>query len=417
MRSAVPEDSLVIRATVVTPAATLPGGWVQVRGERIAAVGDGPLPPGAGPEADLGALVLAPGFVDVHVHGGAGGQAAGGDPGAVAEQVARASRFHATHGTTCLVATTVSDTPQRLLATVAGVRRAMTDPATGAVVAGVHLEGPWLSPARRGAHDPATLRLPDPAELFALIDAAGGAVRLLTIAPELPGAEAVIAAAIDRGVVVSIGHTEATWAQARAAFHAGARHLTHLGNAMPGIDRRDPGPIGAALTDERVTVEVIADGQHVHPALLALAAAAAPERLVAITDAISATGLTDGAHRLGELDVTVARGRAVLTDHPGTLAGSVLTMDRAVATLIAAGIAPADAIRAATATPARVLVHAEDPAPRGALAPGHRADLVVLDGGWAAVATVVGGRVVHDPGGLLAGAAGAGAARAPASQA
>ncbi len=410
-----PEDSLLIRGTVVTPAATLRGGWVQVCGDRIAAVGDGPPPPGAGREADLGELVLGPGFVDVHVHGGAGGQAAGGDPDEVAEQVARAARFHATHGTTCLVATTVSDTPRRLLATVAGIRRAMDDPATAAVVAGVHLEGPWLSPGRRGAHDPTTLRLPDPAELGALIDAAGGAVRLLTIAPELAGAEAVIAAATDRGVVVSIGHTEATWAQARAAFDAGARHLTHLGNAMAGIDRRDPGPIGAALTDERVTVEVIADGQHVHPALLALAAAAAPERLVAITDAISATGLADGAHRLGELHVTVAGGRAVLTDQPRTLAGSVLTMDRAVATLIAAGVAPADAIRAATATPARVLARGDDPAPRGALAPGHRADLVVLDGGWGAVATVVGGRVVHDPGGLLA-AAGA-PATGPASRA
>ena len=399
---------MLIRATVVTPAVTMPGGWVQVRGDRIAAVGDGPPPPGAGPETDLGEFVLAPGFVDVHVHGGAGGQAAGGDPDGVAEEVARAARFHATHGTTCLVATTVSDTPPRLLATVAGVHRAMAAEATGsdppgAAISGVHLEGPWLSPARRGAHDPATLRLPDPAELVALIDAAGGTVRLLTIAPELPGAEAVIAAATDRGVVVSIGHTEATWAQARAAFDAGARHLTHLGNAMPGIDRRDPGPIGAALTDERVTVEVIADGQHVHPALLALAAAAAPERLVAITDAISATGLADGAHRLGELRVTVAGGRAVLADEPGTLAGSILTMDRAVATLIAAGIEPADAIRAATATPARVLARAGDPAPRGALSPGHRADLVVLDRDWAAVATLVGGRVVNDPGGLLAG--------------
>ena len=412
-----PEDSRIIRGTVVTPAAMLTGGWVQVRGDRIAAVGDGPPPRGSGPEADLGALLLAPGFVDVHVHGGAGGQASGSDPGAVADQVTRAAHFHATHGTTCLVATTVSDTPQRLLATVAGVRRAMTDPAAGAVVAGVHLEGPWLAPARRGAHDPATLRLPDPAELSALIDGADGAVRLLTLAPELPGAAAMIAAATDRGVVVSIGHTEATWAQARAAFDAGARHLTHLGNAMSGIDRRDPGPIGAALTDGRVTVEVIADGQHVHPALLALAAAAAPERLVAITDAIAATGLADGAHRLGELDVTVADGRAVLTDAPATLAGSVLTMDRAVATLIAAGITPAEAIRAATATPARVLARAEDPAPRGALAPGHRADLVVLDGDWAAVATVVGGRVVHDPGGLLDDASGAEAATAAASRA
>ena len=145
----------------------------------------------------------------------------------------------------------------------------------------------------------------------------GGAVRLLTLAPELEGAAAVIAVAVARGIVVSVGHTDATYAQARAAFDAGARHLTHLGNAMRGIDRREPGPIAAALADERVTVEVIADGHHVHPALLRLAARAAPGRLVAITDAISATGLPDGEHRLGELAVRVHDGRAVLADQAG----------------------------------------------------------------------------------------------------
>jgi N-acetylglucosamine-6-phosphate deacetylase len=392
-------SSWLLRGTVVTGDALRPGAWVALRDGLIASVGEGQAPTGFGAPVELGDLLIAPGFVDVHVHGGAGGQAAGHDPSEVADQVLRAARFHASHGTTCLVATTVSDTPDRLRATAAGVRIAMgSAPRDGAVVAGVHLEGPWLAPNRRGAHDPATLRLPDPAELRELIDAAGGAVRLVTLAPELAGAPAVIAAAIAGGVVVSVGHTEATYAQARAAFDAGARHLTHLGNAMRGIDRREPGPIVAALADERVTVELIADGHHVHPALLALAATAAPGRLVAITDAISATGLPDGEHRLGALAVRVRDGRAVLADQPDTLAGSVLTMDRAVATLVAAGVPPVDAIRAATATPARVL---GDPPSRGVLAPGARADLVVLDRGYAAQATVVGGRVVHDPGGLV----------------
>jgi N-acetylglucosamine-6-phosphate deacetylase len=301
-----------------------------------------------------------------------------------------------------MVATSVSDTPTRLLAVAAGVRAAIAArDADRATIAGLHLEGPWLAPARRGAHDPATLRLPDPGELARLIDAAGGAVRLLTIAPELVGAGAVISAAADAGIIVSVGHTEATYAQARAAFEAGARHLTHLGNAMRGIDRREPGPIAAALADERVTVEVIADGHHVHPALLALAAATAPERLVAITDAIAATGLPAGRHRLGALAVDVSDGRATLADAPETLAGSVLTMDRAVATLVGAGVDPALAVRAATATPASLLAQPGEPA-RGVLAAGARADLVVLDAGYAAVATVIGGRVVHDPGGLLA---------------
>jgi N-acetylglucosamine-6-phosphate deacetylase len=392
-------SSRLLRGTAVTGDALRPGAWVALRDGLIAGIGEGQAPTGFGTPVELGDLLIAPGFVDVHVHGGAGGQAAGDEPSEVADQVLRAARFHASHGTTCLVATTVSDTADRLQATAAGVRIAMgSATCDGAVVAGVHLEGPWLAPNRRGAHDPATLRLPDPAELQELIDAAGGAVRLVTLAPELAGAPAVIAAATAVGVVVSVGHTDATYAQARAAFDAGARHLTHLGNAMPGIDRREPGPIVAALADERVTVELIADGHHVHPALLRLAARAAPGRLVAITDAIAATGLPDGEHRLGELAVRVRDGRAVLADQPETLAGSVLTMDRAVATLVAAGVPPLDAIGAATATPARVL--GEQPS-RGVLAPGARADLVVLDRDYAAQVTVVGGWVVHDPGGLL----------------
>jgi N-acetylglucosamine-6-phosphate deacetylase len=391
--------SLLLRGTVAIGDAPAPGAWVALRDGLIAGVGQGSPPAGFGAPLELGDQVIAPGFVDVHVHGGGGAQAAGDDPAEVADQVLRAARFHASHGTTCMVATTVSDTAQRLRATAAGVRIAMGAAAgDGAVVAGLHLEGPWLACNRRGAHDPAMLRRPDPAELMQLIDAAGGAVRLLTLAPELDGAPAVIAAAGARGVVVSVGHTDATYAQARAAFDAGARHLTHLGNAMRGIDRREPGPIAAALADERVTVEVIADGRHVHPALLRMVAIAAPGRLVAITDAISATGLPDGEHRLGELAVRVRDGRAVLADQPATLAGSVLTMDRAVATLVAAGVEPIDAIRAATATPARVL---GDELSRGVLAPGARADLVVLDARYAAQATVIGGEVVHDPAGLL----------------
>jgi N-acetylglucosamine-6-phosphate deacetylase len=395
------DSDLLLHGRVALPGGADPvPGWVALAGERIAGAGTGM--PAASRDArtvDLGDRVIAPGFVDLHVHGGAGGQAAGEDPAQVADAVRRAAAFHAGHGTTCLLATTVSDTPERLRATVAGIRAAMDTPdPAAAVVAGVHLEGPWLAPARLGAHDPATLRLPDEAELDALVAAGGAAVRLITLAPELEGAQAVIAAATAHGIIVSVGHTEATYDQARAAFDAGARHLTHLGNAMRVLDRREPGPIGAALTDERVTVEVIADGQHVHPAVLRLVAQAAPERLVAITDAIAATGLPDGAHRLGELAVTVRDGRAVLTERPQTLAGSVLTMDGAVAGLVAAGVPVGVALRAATATPARVL---SDPA-RGVLAAGARADLVVLDDAFRARATVIGGRAVHDPEHLLA---------------
>jgi N-acetylglucosamine-6-phosphate deacetylase len=393
---------LLIRGAIVVGDAIRDHGWIALRDGRIAAIGDGDEPGGFGPVLDADGHLLAPGFVDVHVHGGGGGQTAGDDPGAVAAEVGRVARFHATHGTTCLVATTVSDSPERLLATAAGVRLAMDAAAPdGAAIGGLHLEGPWLAASRCGAHDPARLCAPDGDELARLIDASRGAVRLVTIAPELEGAPELIAAAARQGVVVSVGHTEATYAQARAAFDAGARHLTHLGNAMRGIDRREPGPIVAALADERVTLEVIADGHHLHPALLAQLARSAPQRLVAITDAIAAAGLPDGTHRLGDRAVELRDGRVTLSGRPQTLAGSVLTMDRAVATLVGAGVEPIVAIGAATATPARLL--ASDPGPpRGALAVGARADLVVLDARYAAVATVIAGRIVHDPGGLLA---------------
>jgi N-acetylglucosamine-6-phosphate deacetylase len=191
------EGTYLIRGAVVTPAAVLAAGWVFVRGDVIAGVGDAP-PPGSDVIVDVGKRTIVPGFVDVHVHGGAGGQAAGSDPDAVSASVATLARFHAGHGTTCLLATTMSDTPERILATVIGIRRAMdgADP-SGAMVAGIHLEGPWMASARRDAPDPDLLRRrPDPAELDALIEASGGAVRLITIAPELEGADAVIAAAL-----------------------------------------------------------------------------------------------------------------------------------------------------------------------------------------------------------------------------
>ena len=400
------EPGRLIEGVVALPDGGVADGWVVLDGELVTAAGHGPAPQDVARPVRhvLGDRVIAPGFVDLHVHGGAGGQVAGSDPGQVADEVRRMARLHATHGTTCLLATTVSDTAARLRATAAGVRRAMDDPdPDAAVIAGVHLEGPWLAPTRRGAHDLTALRAPDPVELAELVEASGDTIRLMTLAPELPGAAALIAAALRCGIVVSVGHTEATYAQARAAFDAGATHLTHLGNAMASVDRRQPGPIGAALTDERVTVEVIADGHHVHPALLALAAQAAPVRLVAITDAIAATGLGDGEHRLGALAVTVRGGRAGLADRSQTLAGSVLTMDRATVNLVAAGVRPAVALRAATETPARVLASTLGGPSRGVLSPGARADLVVLDPGGDAVATIVAGRVVHDPGGLLRG--------------
>jgi len=400
-------DSIVLRGRLVTPDEVVERGWVALGAGAVVDLGDGPGPAGR-PEVDLGELIVAPGLVDLHVHGGGGGQAGGAGAAEVRAGVVRLARYHATHGTTCLLAATVADTPVRLAVAVAGIASAMATADPGAAaVAGAHLEGPWLAPSRRGAHAPECLRPPDPDELARLLGAAPGVVRLLTAAPELDGFAGLLATAVAGGVVVSVGHTDATYEQVVAAFDAGARHVTHLGNAMPPLDRRRPGPLAAALGDPRPTLEVIADGEHVHPGLLALVGAVAPDRLVAVTDAVAATGLADGVHRLGGLEVTVRDGRVSLRDDPGTLAGSVLTMDRAVANLVGAGLPLTVALRAATATPAGVLGAGRDGRVRGVLRAGAAADVVVLDEGLAAVATVVAGRVVHDPGALLAGVGGA----------
>lgn len=374
-------------ARLATPAVLHEPGWLVLDGATITDCGGGPPP---GPGVDLGDRTLAPGFVDVHVHGADGAQVNGGSPDEVAEAVTTLATFHARHGTTALVATTVSDTPSRLRASVAGVARS--------AVLGCHLEGPWLSPDRRGAHDPALLRSPDVGELRSLLDAADGTLRIVTVAPELHGADDLIRAAVDAGLLVSIGHTAADLSAVRRAFDLGARHVTHLFNGMPGLHHRDPGPVAAALEDPRVSVEVIADGRHVDPSVLSLVARLLPGRLVAVTDATAATGLPPGSHRLGAREVTVSDGRVTLADDRGTLAGSVLTLDRAVALLVHEADVPlTSALAAASTHPARAV----GATGKGELRPGADADLVVLSPGLEAEATVLAGRVVHDPAGLL----------------
>jgi len=388
----------VLRGRLTTSGRLDEDGWVLVEGEWITGVGTG-RPPEGTVVVNLPGALIAPGLIDVHVHGAGGHQVAGDTPEQVATEIAAIGHHHVRHGTTGLVATTVSDTPERLSAAARAVATARRDRRAGdPVVLGLHLEGPWLSSARAGAHSLERLRAPDPAELHALAAAAEGALRLVTFAPELPGARELLAAGVAAGVTMSIGHTEADHDTVAAAFAAGARHVTHLGNAMPGLDRRAPGPLGAALADPHATLEVIADGSHLHRGFLSLVAAVAPARLVAITDATAACGMPPGDYMVGDLNVVVCDGRVVLADDPATLAGSLLTMDRAVAGLVGAGIDVATAVMAATATPATVAGAVD----RGHLRPGAHADIVVLDASLTAAATVVDGVVAWDPGKVLA---------------
>jgi N-acetylglucosamine-6-phosphate deacetylase len=359
---------LISSETVVT-ADRAGAGWLALDGDRIAEVGAGRPP--RRPDLDLGERIVVPGFVDIHVHGGGGGSFTDRDP----NSARRAAGFHRAHGTTTTLASLVTAGPADLLAGVAMLGELVADGS----IAGIHLEGPWLSEHRCGAHEPALLRDPDPAELTGLLAAGAGTIRMITIAPERAGALAAIRTIADAGVVAAVGHTDTDLAGALAAVDAGATVATHLFNAMPGIHHRNPGPVVALLNDPRVTTELIVDGTHVDPNLYRMVNAAAGHTVALITDAMAAAGAPDGHYRLGSLAVTVSGGVARL-DRTGSIAGSTATMDRVFATAVAALPLPRpEALVVAARQAATIPARAVGLPGVGALAPGLRADLVVLE--------------------------------------
>ena len=350
---------------VVTPARTFTPGWVEVVGDRVADGGPG-LPPR---DADLalGPVTVVPGFVDAHVHGGGGRAFTDGTEDAVGT----VTGAHLAHGTTTMMASLVTDTVEALGATL----KLLAPLVHEGRIAGVHLEGPWLSPEHAGAHRAGLLQPPDPGDVARLLDAGDGTVRMVTLAPELPGGLAAVRRLTAEGVVVAIGHTDATYDEARAALDAGATVGTHLFNAMRGLHHREPGPPVALLEHPDAFVELVADGVHVHPAVLRLAMGAKPHHAVLITDAMAAAAAEEGDYRLGPMEVTVRGGVARLRE-TGAIAGSTLTLAAAVRySVTVAGLPLPEVVRAATTTPATMLG-----LPRvGALRPGYAADLVVLD--------------------------------------
>jgi N-acetylglucosamine-6-phosphate deacetylase len=341
-------------------------GWLATSAERVVACGAGPPP---GPvDRDFPDCTVVPGFVDMHVHGGGG--ASYTDTDGNADGVAAAAGFHLRHGTTTTLASLVTASPTDLIAGV----RALAEASRRGTVAGIHLEGPWLSQARCGAHDPTLMRNPDPAEIDTVLTAGDGAIRMVTLAPELPGADAAITRFLDAGVVVAVGHTDATYEQTQQAVAAGATVGTHLFNAMPPLHHREPGPALALLQDPKVTVELIADGVHVHPALVhEVIRAAGPQRVAVVTDAVAAAGCADGEFRLGAVPIDVVSGVARVHG-TSTIAGSTATMDRLFRSVAAtAGLAAA--VQMTSATPARALGLERV----GGLRAGYDANLVVLD--------------------------------------
>lgn len=362
--------TLIHSVRLVDDGAEHDDAWIAFDGGVVAArgVGDGWRTTRADAVVDGAGLVLTPGFIDIHTHGGGG---AAFDDGADAIAVAR--DLHRTHGTTRSVISLVTASIEHLSECVALIADLAERDHT---ILGSHLEGPFLEPAFRGAHTEALLRAPDADSISRLLDAGRGTIRQVTLAPERDGAMDAIGRLVAAGTAVAVGHTAATAAEARAAFDAGATLLTHAFNAMPGIHHRAPGPVVAAMSDARVTLELIADGVHVHPDVMTLAFAGAPGRIALVSDAMAAAGAADGVYTLGGLAVTVADGTARLADS-GAIAGSTLTQDAALRRIVEIGVPLPDAVAAVTAVPARA-IGVEDRF--GSLAVGRAADAVLLDG-------------------------------------
>jgi N-acetylglucosamine-6-phosphate deacetylase len=328
---------------------------------------------------------VVPGFIDIHTHGGAGTDMMDADP----ESLRRMSLFLARHGVTAFFPTTMTATADDIGRSLAAFA-AGTGTAPGASPLGVHLEGPYVSHQYRGTQPVELLRDPAPEEYEVWL--ASGVVRLITLAPELPGAAELIARAGQLGIRIAIGHTDASYEQALLAFDQGANQATHLFNGMPALHHRQPGPVGAVLSDDRVYAQLIPDGIHVHPAVMRLVVRAkGVDRTILVSDANCGAGMPDGTYMLGSVRVHIQGG--VARNDDGGLAGSTVSLDLGLRNVIrATGLGLAEALPMITSTPAAAMGIADR---KGRLAPGTDADIVVLDESLSVRKTLVSGRVVY----------------------
>lgn len=379
-------------ARMIDAVSDLPVGDITVEGGTIVAVrGDAPDVAATNGDdghravVDVSGLIVAPGFIDVHTHGGGGYNLHTSDP----DDIRAYARWVASTGVTSFLIGVVG-TPNAIpLMQLRAAARAVGPCAGGAEALGIHLEGPYISALRRGAHALAWLRTPSDSETRDILEAASGGLRIATLAPELPHAEAMIRQLVEAGVTVSIGHTDASYEQTRAAIGLGVTHATHCCNAMRPLHHRDPGPLGAVAEARTVRGEVIADGVHVHPAMLRLLVRLlGAERAVVVTDAVAGAGIR-GAFEFAGQPARIVRGAARLAD--GTITGSVLTMDQALRNVVEmAAVSPQVAIGMLTYNPAQAIGVSGR---KARLAPGYDADLVLLDHALRPQATICGGEV------------------------
>ena len=375
-----------MRGTVVTPFELISHGQVEIAGGRVLYAGPRRHPHGE--VFDHGDDLICPGLVDIHVHGRAGYDAMDDAP----EAMNGISGYLAAGGVTAFLATTQTTSRKDLLESVKRIVEAAETGLGGARLLGLHLEGPYLSEERRGAQHVDAIRAPDTEELRELHAAAGGLLRIVTLAPEAPGALGAITWLTDHGIVASAGHTDADYDTALAAFGHGLSHVSHLYNGMRGLHHREPGIIGAALTDGRVSVELIADGLHVHPAALRLAALCkGPAKTVLVSDSIKPAGLPDGEYTYGGRRMMLRDGIVRLPD--GVIAGSSIRLNDAVRVMVEeAGFSVSEAVQMASNTPARVLRLTPG---KGRLAEGSDADVTIMDWRFNVKETIVGGDTVY----------------------
>jgi N-acetylglucosamine-6-phosphate deacetylase len=384
----VTDPLLITNAQILTPGGLIPDGWLLAESAKIAAIGTGAAP--ERPDArriDAGGHTLLPGFIDLHVHGGAGHDTMDASGDGLREM----ARFYARHGVTAFLATTWTDSRARItraLETIAACQGSQPD---GATLLGAHLEGPYVNPERSGAQSISHIRRADRSEAESWLEL--NVIRLLALAPEYDENYWLIERAAARGITVSAAHTAASYDQMREAVRRGLTHATHTFNAMTGLHHREPGTVGAALTLPAIRCELIADNVHVHPAIMALTwAAKGSEGVILITDAIRSAGRPDGEYRIDDRIVRVRDGVARLPD--GTLAGSTLTMDRALANFMKATGSAIEAVWRAASLNAATAIGIDQR--KGSLEPGKDADLVLLDDRCAVHLTVAEGRVVYD---------------------
>ena len=378
---------LIQNAHLVTPNRTIISGWVEIHDAKIAAIGEGPPPANSEQTIDARSQTLLPGFIDLHVHGGVGHEAMD----ARVESLRQLSAFYARHGVTAFLPTTWTAPHEQIMAALRAIQPFVNQPLDGATIVGAHAEGPYLNPEKCGAQDARQIRQAQPDEANELLDM--GIIRLLALAPEYETNHWLIEACKQRGITVSAAHTAATYADIENAVRLGLHQATHTFNAMTGLHHREPGTVGAVLTLPEIACEVITDGIHVHPAAVKLLfMAKGVDRTIVITDAVRGAGLAEGTrYEQDAREVVIRNDSAYLPD--GTLAGSTLTMDRAVRNFLAftgtqlQDVWPVFSLNAARA------IRVDDR--KGSIQVGKDADCVLVDNAMNVLLTIVEGRVVH----------------------